>query len=138
MLNSYSSIHQGHLTEELKSTLSTKRTEITNAVQTTDHELTALGKKLDEISVADDLYEDDEHRASKVDAVGQIETDRAALNAAKKLLMELLPKVQEDEAVRAAAAKQTSSTKVTFGSQTSGFQIGVSNAPISGITFSGK
>ena len=54
------------------------------------------------------------------------------------LLTKLLSKAQEDQATRATATKQTSSTMVTFSSQTSGFQIGVSNAPISGITFSGK
>ena len=118
----------GKKLEEIKGTLSMGRTEITNTVETTDYNLTALGKKLEEINIADNIHGEDGDRSSKTDTIAQVKRERAALSVAKKLLMMLLSKAQEDEAARAAAAKATSSTKVTFGTQTSGFQIGVSDA----------
>jgi transposase len=105
-------------------------------VHTTEQELTAVAKRLEQVSVADDVQY--EQMESKADTVRQLERERAALNASRKLLNELLSKAQEDAVARAAAAKENPSMKVKFGSQTSGFQIGVSNAPISGTTFGGK
>lgn len=71
-------------------------------------------------------------------AVKQIEEERAALGSSRKLLEELLSKAREDVIARAASENQNRSTEVTFGNNNSGFQIGISNGPISGISFGGK
>jgi hypothetical protein len=134
----YSSIRHTHITEEIKKTISTRQIKITTAIGATDEQLAEVGKRLEELNVVGDIQEDIETTESKADALRQIEEEHKALRASRKLLDELLMKVQEDTVVKAAAEDQNCSTQVTFGSQNSGFQIGVSNGPISGISFGAK
>lgn len=76
-------------------------------------------------------------KEGKVEALRQLEEERKAVNASRKLLDELLSKSQE-EAVAKAAGNQSRATTVTFGNQNSGFQAGIINGGISGINFGGK
>jgi hypothetical protein len=93
------------------------------------------GKRLEELNTASDDQVKAESTENRSDILKQMEEERTALNASRKLLGELLSKVQEDAVAKAAMDSQTRSTTVTFGTQNSGFQIGVSNGPISGISF---
>jgi hypothetical protein len=45
---------------------------------------------------------------------------------------------REEVIAKATSESQNRSTQVTFGNQNSGFQIGISYGPISGISFGGK
>lgn len=134
----YSSIRHTHITEEIKETILTKQTEITGAIGTTDAQLVEAGKRLEELNISGDNQVEAKGAENWADALRQIEEERKALNASRKLLGELLSKAQEDAVARAAAERQTRSTTVTFGAQNSGFQAGVINGPISGISFGGK
>ncbi|KFY80888.1 hypothetical protein V499_00298 [Pseudogymnoascus sp. VKM F-103] len=51
---------------------------------------------------------------------------------------ELLSKAQEKTVSRAASESQNRSTQVTFGNHNTGFQLGVGNSRVSGISFEGK
>jgi hypothetical protein len=133
--NRYSSIRHIHITEEIKKTIVTNQTEIIRAIGTTDNQLMEAGKRLEELNTASDDKVKAESTENRSDILKQIEEERTALNASRKLLGELLSKVQEDAVAKAAMDSQTRSTTVTFGTQNSGFQIGVSNGPISGISF---
>ena len=95
-----------------------------------------LENKVEEMSLSDD----DEvagSAESKAAALRQLEEERKALNASRKLLDELLAKSQE-EAVAKAAGNQSGSTTVTFGDHNSGFQAGTITGGVSGLTFGGK
>ena len=87
------------------------------------------------------LSDDDEEAAApaegKAEALRQLEEERKALDASRRLLDELLSKSQE-EAVAKAAANEGPSTTVTFGHHNSGFQAGTITGGVSGITFGRK
>ena len=88
------------------------------------------------------LSDDDEGEVAtlaegKAGALRQLQEERKALDASRKLLDELLSKAQE-EAVAKAAGNQSGSTTVTFGAQNSGFQAGTISGGVSGISFGGK
>jgi hypothetical protein len=133
----YSSIRHTHITEEIRETISTRQTEITIAIGKSDEQLAEVGKRLQKLNVVGDIQEEVPRTESKADALRQMEEERKALSVSRKLLDKLLLKAQEDAVVK-AAANQNCSTRVTFGSQNSGFQIGISNGPISGISFGAK
>lgn len=134
----YSSIRHSHITEEIKKMIFTKQTDITSAIRTTDKQLAEVGKRLEELNVAGDDQVEAESTKNRADALRQIEEEHKALTTSRKLLNELLSKAQDDAVAKAATESQTRSTIVTFGAQNSGFQIGVSSGPISGISFGGK
>jgi len=82
------------------------------------------------------MQEEAESTECRADALRQIEEERKAISTSRKLLDELLSKAQEEAIVKAATKNLTQ--RVTFGSNNSGIQIGISNGPISGISFGGK
>jgi len=133
----YSSVRHSHITEEIKKTISTNQAEVNGAITTTDKQLIILENKVEELN----LSSDDEEAAGtegKAEALRQLEEERKALNASRKLLDELLSKSQEEAVAKAAARSQSSSTTVTFGNQNSGFQAGIIDGAVSGISFGGK
>jgi hypothetical protein len=134
----YSSIGHSHITEEIEETISARQAEIITAIGTTDERLTEVRKRLEEINLTGDVQKEVESTDSKADTLRQNEEERKALNVSRKLLDELLLKAQEDAVAKAAVEKQNHSTQVTFGGHNSGFQIGISNGPISGISFGAK
>jgi DNA-binding transcriptional regulator GbsR (MarR family) len=109
-----------------------KQAEITNAVGATDEQVVEANKTLEELNTASD----NQVQEKRADILNTVEEELRALSASRKLLAELLSKVQEDAVTKAAA--EPGSTTVTFGAQNSGFQAGVINGPISGISFGGK
>jgi peptidoglycan hydrolase CwlO-like protein len=131
----YSSVRNSHITEEIKNTISTKQDEVKGAIITTDKQLVVLENKLGELNLSSD--DDDTATEGKAEALRQLEGEREALDAARKLLDELLAKAQE-EAVAKVAGNQAGSTTVTFGDHNSGFQAGNISGGVSGLSFGGK
>jgi len=96
---------------------------------------------MEEMGLSDDDDDDDDDATTpaegKAGALRQLEEERKALDASRKLLNELLAKAQE-EAVAKAAGIQSPSTTVTFGDNNSGFQAGTITGGVSGLTFGRK
>jgi hypothetical protein len=134
----YSSIRHTHITEEIKKTISTKQTEIKSAITTADKQLIVLENRLKELNLSSDDQEAAGSTESKAEALQQLEEERKALSASRKVLDELLSKSKEEAVAKAAAENQSRSTTVIFGNQNSGFQAGSINGPVSGINFGGK
>ena len=109
-----------------------------DAVTITDKQLMVLENKLEELHLSSDDQEAVGSTESKAEALQQLEEERTALSASRKVLDELLSKSKEGTIAKAAAENQSHSTTITFGNQNSGFQAGSINSPVSGITFGGK
>ena len=135
MLCRYSSIRSTHITEEIKKTISTKETEISKAVTSTDRQLAEVETNIEELQLGDAGQEQNQNAEDMINTVKQIEAERSALNSSRKLLEELLSKAKEEAILRAASERENRSTHITFGNQGKGFQIGTNNAPISGFNF---
>jgi membrane-bound lytic murein transglycosylase B len=133
-LHRHSSIRHTHITEEIRKTISTKEAEISNAITSIDTQLADVEGALRDVSLTDEQGQNEEDMRN---AVKQIEEERAALGCSQKLLEELLSKTRDDVIARAASESQKRSTEVTFGNNNSGFQAGIINGPISGISFGG-
>ncbi|KAH8723890.1 hypothetical protein GQ44DRAFT_827760 [Phaeosphaeriaceae sp. PMI808] len=115
--------------------------EVKGAVTTTDKQLVVLESKLDELNLSSDDEEAAGPKEGKAEALQQLEEERKALDASRRLLDELLSKAQEEAVAKAAAKNQGSSTtvtSVTFGNQNSGQQAGVINGGVHGAIFGGK
>jgi hypothetical protein len=101
--------------------------------------LIVLENKLEELNLSSDDEEAAGLKEDKAEALRQVEEERKALYASRKLLDELLSKAQEEAIAKATAAKnQTQSTAVTFGNNNSGFQAGTINGGVRGIRFGTK
>jgi len=127
-----------HITEEIKKTISTKQAEISGAITTTDKQLAEVESTLRELDLAGTGQERAQNAEDKDNAVEQVGRERTALDSSRKLLQELLSMTQEEAIAKAARESLNRSTEVRFGNQNSGFQIGISNGAISGISFGGK
>lgn len=128
----HSSIRHTHITEEIQKMVSMRKTEITAGIRSTDEQLDEVGTRIEQLSVVTNTQEDLGTTEDKVGAKKQAEEERKALHASRKLLDELLMKVQNNCIAKAA------SISVNFGDYNSGFQVGVSNGPISGMSFGVK
>jgi len=137
-LHRYCSIRHTYITEEIKKTISTKEAEISKAITSTDAQLAEVESALGEIRLTDSANNQSQDKQDITNAVKQIEEERAALDCSRELLKELLSKAREDVIARAARESQDRSTRVTFGNKNSGFQAGIINGSISGISFGGK
>jgi nitric oxide reductase activation protein len=115
-----------------------KQTEMKGAITTTDKQLVVLENRLEELNLSDDDQEEARSADGKDEMLRQLEEERKALNASQKLLDDLLAKSQEEAVAKAAAGNQNNSTTITFGNQNSGFQSGIINGGVSGISFGGK
>lgn len=96
-----------------------------------------LENKVEEMNLSDDSEEVAIVAEGRTDILRQVKEEFKGVKASQELLSELLSKSQE-EAVAKAAGSQNGSTTVTFGAQNSGFQAGIINGGVSGISFGGK
>lgn len=90
----HSSLRHTHITEEIKRTISTKETEIAEAIVATDKQMVETGNRLQQLSIADPAQEDQSGN-DRVETLRDITQERAALEASRKVLGELLSKTQE-------------------------------------------
>lgn len=133
----YSSVRHTHITEDIRGTMSLVQAEIKGAVTITDKQLVVLESKLEELNLSSDDDEEAGSKDGKAKALQQLEEERKAMEASRRLLDELLSKAQEEAVAKAAAKAPESSTTVTtkFGDYNSGVQAGVMNG---GVVFKGK
>ena len=117
--------------------ISTKQAEVKSAITTADKQLVVVENKLEELNLSSDDEEAAGSRDGKPEALQQFKEELITVKASQKLLNELLSKSQE-EALAKAAGNQSHSTTVKFGNQNSGFQAGIINGGVSGISFGGK
>jgi len=96
------------------------------------------GKRLEELNTAGEDQIKAESTEDMAEALKKIGEELKALSSSRNMLGELLSKAQEDAIAKATAERQTGSTTVTLGTHNSGFQAGIINGPISGISFGGK
>ena len=89
-----------------------------------------LENKLEELNLSGEDEEAAAPKEGKAEALRQFEEEHKALNASRKLLDELLSRLQE-EAVAKAAGNQNHSITVTSGEANTGFQAGIINGPVS-------
>jgi hypothetical protein len=73
----------------------TKETEIAGAIVTGDKQMMEVENRLQEVSIADPTQEGDEAAEEKAKVFQQINEERAALSASRKVLEGLLSKTQE-------------------------------------------
>lgn len=93
---------------------------------------------LGELHLTDSGQEGAQNAEDKDKALEQIKEEQIALSSSRNLLQQLLSMAQEEVTSRAASESQSRRTQATFGKQNAGFQIGISNGPISGISFGGR
>ncbi|OTA82916.1 hypothetical protein M434DRAFT_84320 [Hypoxylon sp. CO27-5] len=121
------SIRGKPISEEMEDAISKQEAEITNSITAADRQLATINTQLDASANGTTNDEgDDEHEA--------MEIERAALQQSLKLLEEL-KKSNEDEARKIAGEEYKPLTRISFGNNNAGFQLGTNSGPISGITF---
>jgi hypothetical protein len=137
MVYRYSSLRHTRLTEEMKKTISMRQGDIESAIRTTDNQIADLRTRREGFGPVDraQAAADPETEA---DMKRQLDEEHKALYISRRLLNELRLKVQESTIVNVMARNENNSTRVMFGNQNSGVQIGVSNGPITGINFGVK
>ena len=109
--------------------ISAKEAEVQTALAATNRQMAALNAKVEALQVARQDESVDETPADRASALTQVAAEQAALGASHKLLRELLA------ATKAASEKgRAGGNVITFGKVEKGFQVGVNNSSISGIT----
>jgi small-conductance mechanosensitive channel len=131
----YSSIRSGNITEQIKTSISARETEISTAISSTGMQLAAVETRLEEVQLNDASENQIQDAGNAANTIKQVEEERNTLASSRKLLEELLGRVREEAVFKATSEMQTSSTHITFGNLERGFQIGTNNATISDIHF---
>ncbi|RHZ73116.1 hypothetical protein CDV55_108340 [Aspergillus turcosus] len=130
----YSSLRHTRLIEEIKKTVSMRQAEIETAIRATDNQIADIRTTREDIGLVDRAQAAADPE-TEVDVLRQIDEEYRGLYISRRLLNELMMRVQESTIVNVAARNENNSMRVTFGRQNSGLQIGVSNSPITGISF---
>jgi septal ring factor EnvC (AmiA/AmiB activator) len=113
--------------------ISTKETEVADAIVATDKQLAEVNAKLGVLCLTRE--DQDETEADWTSAISQVAVEQAALGESRKLLEELF---SEAQTATANSRKHRARAVIEFGNQNKGLQIGVSYGAISGITFGKK
>jgi hypothetical protein len=123
-LYSYSSIRQGHTTEKIKEAVLENRAGIKDAVAVADEDLAEVQATLEQLRLSgaeaaqqvEPPVQDGQpvqERQLDENTVKQLEGERIALQATRKILQELLPKTEE-KAINEAESKPQQVVQVTF------------------------
>ncbi|CAJ2508642.1 Uu.00g136680.m01.CDS01 [Anthostomella pinea] len=123
----YASLRNGHVAEEIRTVVSSRQTEITDAIRTTKDRLQAVEDSITTLDLGS--------RERDQQTLGQ---EHETFAASLELLQELLAKLQAETVAKATAQSQGSVGTVTFGSQNSGFQAGQIYGGVTGISFGNK
>ena len=127
------------MTEDIKQMISAKQVDVKSAIAGTNRQLAVLDNRMEELNLSSDEEEEPTgFKVNRPEALRQLEEERKAIDASRRLLEELLEKAKEEAIARAAASNQGGSHTVTFGDHNSGFQTGVINGTVSGLSFGGK
>ncbi|CZT24134.1 uncharacterized protein RCC_09851 [Ramularia collo-cygni] len=130
----YSSLRTGHMTEELKNTIATSRTDLDVVARRSDGEIAQVSQSLTELTVTDTSLASDDEEDDRISAEAQLSEQKVALEVCQALFARLQSMLQ-DEKIEKLGARAEGTTNVSFASITGGFGIGVSHAPISNVTF---
>ena len=114
-------------------TISKQEADIADSITTTDKLLAEVNTKLGALCMA--KQEEDETEADRTSAISQVAVEQTALGESRKLLEELLSGIHT---AAANVRKDHAQVVNNFGGHNQGMQVGVSNAPISGLTFGKK
>lgn len=128
-------IRHTHITKEIKKTIFTKQIEIENDIITIDKQSMMLKNELKELNINNDDQEAIESTKSKIEILQQLEEERKALSASRKVLDELLSKSKEKAIAKIAIENQSRSITMTFDNQNSNFQVESINDSINEINF---
>lgn len=122
------------MTEELKNTIATSRNDLSIVAKRNNGEIAVVRQSLAELSVNDTVPADADEEDDRISAEAQLSEQKAALELCQDLFAQLQSMLQ-DENIEKLAAGRGGNANVSFGSIIGGFGIGVSNAPISNVTF---
>lgn len=129
----FGSLRQMDVAQETMAMISTKESEIKDAITTTDQQLAEVSAKLGTLCLAKQGA--DETAEDQAGAISQVAVEQKALGESRTLLDDLLKGIQT-----AAADAQKDKAQVVnrFGSLGEGMQIGVNHGSIRRISFGGK
>lgn len=132
----HSSIRGQQVTAELEAAIADKEKKITDSITSTNQQLAVVNTHLQKLDSTESQSQDTNGTAHEDEAGMRrvIGEEQVMLRVLLALLQGLKLKTQE-EAKMAKERKQ--STKITFGNNNSGFQLGVNSGSISGFTFGG-
>lgn len=123
------------MTEELKNTIAASRQDLSSVARQNDSDILVLDQCLKEMSDNhSDSNASDNDEDDRVGAETQLSEQKAALELYRELFAQLQSMLKEEK-IEKEAAGGGGNANVSFGSITSGFGIGISNAPISHVTF---
>ncbi|KAF7540073.1 hypothetical protein G7054_g1708 [Neopestalotiopsis clavispora] len=131
----YGSIRQGRAIESIQGTLQARKDKIVQAVGVAERQLAAMDIYTKPNSENEEMPQHIQSAESTAQAEQRIRDDREALRASAALLKELSIKSEREELLKAAERERSRTTTVTFGNNNSGFQTGIINGSVSGITF---
>ncbi|KAI0479993.1 hypothetical protein F4859DRAFT_456056 [Xylaria cf. heliscus] len=134
----HSSLQHSRVTEDIKTAISEKTTEISTSITTSDKQLTIVNTGLGSLDIRGNTSTvvDDGTYGEGTDR-GILEEEQVALQLSLKLL-EALKSKNEEEKERINQKERNQSMTVTFGSNNYGFQAGSVNGNFSGMTFGGR
>ncbi|KAK4235982.1 hypothetical protein C8A03DRAFT_45950 [Achaetomium macrosporum] len=121
----HSSLNQTHTAEDMTQMISTKETEVANAIEVTHKQLAEVNAKLGALQLA--RQDEGETEADRASAISQAAVEQTALDASGKLLQELLEKTKT---TAANAMRNQGETRNIFGNLGKGFMIGNNSGAI--------
>jgi hypothetical protein len=136
-LRRYSTIRNAAATEAISGMMAARQDEMTATIATVNTQIGMAECSLAQMhqSGEDQLSQQEEEDMES--ATWAIEEELALLRSSQEMMRQLISCMQAELAEHAAGASNASS-RISFGSNNSGFQIGTSSGPISGISFSRK
>jgi hypothetical protein len=111
---------------------------VKSAITATHKQLAVLEHRMNEMNLSSDNEATAGSEENKTESSRQLEQEREAVNASRRLLDELLAKAQEEAVARAATKSQSSSSTVRFGDHNSGMKVHTLNGGVHGASFGGK
>jgi len=126
LVHRYSSIRHTHITEEIKQSISRRGAEITATISSTEAQLTEVNGISGELRLGNVEQRTGEETGDKESAIRALAEERAALESARKLLEDLLSKVQGDAITRAENESQQIPAQITIRGRHEAFQTGMS------------
>jgi hypothetical protein len=122
------------MTEELKNTIAISRNDLGSVARRNNDEMALVRQSLALTANEYDSADEDDDEEDRISAEAQLSEQMAILEVCQTLFAQLQSMLQ-DEKIEELAEGRSGKVNVSFGTITNGFGIGVSNAPISNVTF---
>ncbi|GAD95439.1 hypothetical protein BC1G_13219 [Paecilomyces variotii No. 5] len=134
----YSSIRHSRITGEVEKAISAKQVETTDPINITNEQRDKAQIRAPLVNLADGIRQANDFEEVRENTIRQFGQEQQTLQASLNILEELFLRSQKDAVFKAMDKNRDNPSRVTFGNSNSGFQIGVSNGNISGITFGAR